>query len=159
MPPLFTKSLAESLNQKCALDVSEGCDGDAVQPGQIVIAPGGRQMGVQQDPRGLRLYVNDDPPENSCRPSVDYLFRSVAEEYRAAVLAVILTGMGNDGLKGCRLLKREGAQIITQDEPSCVVYGMPKGPADEGLSDVIAPLDSIAAEITRCVGRRVAACR
>jgi two-component system, chemotaxis family, protein-glutamate methylesterase/glutaminase len=90
---------------------------------------------------------------------VDYLFRSVAHTCGSNSLGVIMTGMGSDGTLGCRLLKRKGATILTQDEASCVVYGMPKAPADEGLSDVIAPLDKIAAEITRLAGKGVLACR
>jgi two-component system, chemotaxis family, protein-glutamate methylesterase/glutaminase len=158
MPPLFTRSLAESLNGKCALAVQEAVDGQVVTPGTVLIAPGGKQMKVERVGGEPRVRITDDPPENSCRPAVDYLFRSVAHAYGANVLGVIMTGMGNDGTLGCRLLKRNGATVLTQDQASCVVYGMPKQPADEKLSDVVAPLNRIADEITRLVGRRKPAC-
>ena len=152
MPPMFTKSLADDLNKKCALSVSEGHNGQLVQPGHIIIAPGGKQMKIRKFQENIIISITDDPPENSCKPAVDYLFRSVAHTFGGRALGVIMTGMGNDGTLGCRLLKRNGAPILTQDEATCVVYGMPKQPADEGLADVIAPLDRIADEITRLVG-------
>ncbi|MCK5269910.1 MAG: chemotaxis response regulator protein-glutamate methylesterase [Sedimentisphaerales bacterium] len=152
MPPMFTKSLADDLDKKCALSVSEAHNGQLVQPGHIIIAPGGKQMKVRKSQDNIIIAITDDPPENSCKPAVDYLFRSVAHTFGGRALGVIMTGMGNDGSLGCRLLKRNGASILTQDEATCVVYGMPKQPADEGLADVIAPLDSIADEITRLVG-------
>ena len=152
MPPMFTKSLADDLNKKCALSVSEARNGQLVEPGHIIIAPGGKQMKVRKLREDIIICVTDDPPENSCKPAVDYLFRSVAHTFGGRALGVIMTGMGNDGSLGCRLLKRNGAPIILQDEATCVVYGMPKQPADEGLADVIAPLDRIADEITRLVG-------
>jgi len=152
MPPMFTKSLADDLNKKCALSVSEAHNGQLVQPGHIIIAPGGKQMKVRKSQDNIIICITDDPPENSCKPAVDYLFRSVAHTFGGRALGVIMTGMGNDGALGCRLLKRNGAPILTQDEATCVVYGMPKQPVDEGLADVIVPLDRIADEITRLVG-------
>lgn len=152
MPPMFTKSLADDLDKKCALSVSEAHNGQLVQPGRIIIAPGGKQMKIRKFQENIIISITDDPPENSCKPAVDYLFRSVAHTFGGRALGVIMTGMGNDGSLGCRLLKRNGAPILTQDEATCVVYGMPKQPADEGLADVIAPLDRIADEITRLVG-------
>ncbi|MFQ5461872.1 MAG: chemotaxis response regulator protein-glutamate methylesterase [Phycisphaerae bacterium] len=157
MPPMFTKSLADSLNAKCALTVVEGEQGQVVEPGCAIVAPGGKQMKVTKDGSRVIVRITDDPPENSCRPSVDYLFRSVANTYGGAALAVIMTGMGDDGALGCRLLKRRGAGIIAQDEASCVVYGMPRAPAQEGLADAVLPLDRIAGQIVRMVGQGVPA--
>ncbi|MBN1491253.1 MAG: chemotaxis response regulator protein-glutamate methylesterase, partial [Phycisphaerae bacterium] len=128
MPPMFTKSLAESLDEKCALHVCEAHDGQAVELGHVLIAPGGKQMRVERADDRVVARITDDPPENSCKPSVDYLFRSVANVYGASALGIIMTGMGSDGTLGCRLLKRRGATIVTQDEATCVVYGMPKVP-------------------------------
>lgn len=159
MPPLFTKSLAESLNQKCALEVCEATEGQTITAGGAYIAPGGKQMKIRRE-NGLNvLRITDDPPENSCRPSVDYLFRSVAGVYGGNAVGVIMTGMGNDGTVGCRLLHEQGAAIIAQDEASCVVYGMPRQPAEEGLAEVIAPLDRIAEEIVRLVREGAAVCK
>lgn len=153
MPPVFTKSLAESLNKKCALTVKEGEDGEPVKANTAYIAPGGKQMKLVASSDGLNrlIKLTGDPPENSCRPAADYLFRSVADYYVGRTTAVIMTGMGNDGTKGLEILKNNGAVIIGQDENSCVVYGMPKAPAEKGLIDVVVPLDKIAAEIIKTV--------
>ena len=93
------------------------------------------------------IRINDDPPENSCRPSVDYLFRSAADVYGGEVLAVILTGMGRDGVEGCRELKKKGARVITQHPDGCTVYGMPKAVVEAGLSDQVVPLQRIASTL------------
>ncbi|MCK4659778.1 MAG: chemotaxis response regulator protein-glutamate methylesterase, partial [Phycisphaerae bacterium] len=159
MPPMFTKSLADSLNEKCALSVSEAQDKQQVEAGHALIAPGGRQMKIERSAGELRVRITDDPPENNCRPAVDYLFRSVSHVCGSRAVGVIMTGMGNDGTLGCRLMKRRGASIITQNEATCVVYGMPRPPAEEGLADVVAPLDRIAAEIARLAGRGALACK
>ena len=158
MPPVFTKSLADDLDRRCALRVYEACDGQLVRPGEILIAPGGKQMKVEMKDGHIAVAITNDPPENSCRPSVDYLFRSVSKVYGRNAIGVIMTGMGNDGTKGCREMKQQGAAIMAQDEPTCVVFGMPKGPIDEGIADVIAPLNDIASQIVRLVGKGVGAC-
>jgi two-component system chemotaxis response regulator CheB len=161
MPPKFTLSLAHDLATKCSLSVVEAADGDLVEPGRILIAPGGRQMKVVRSPdsNALVVRITDDPPENHCRPSVDYLFRSLAHACDGRVLGVIMTGMGNDGSLGCRLLKRQGATIIAQDEATCVVFGMPKQPVEEGLADTVLPLGEIAGQIARIAGKGVPVCR
>jgi two-component system, chemotaxis family, protein-glutamate methylesterase/glutaminase len=158
MPPVFTKSLADDLNHRCALTVSEACDGQSVSPGHVLIAPGGKQMKVEKAGAHIVVRITDDPPENSCKPSADYLFRSVSNICGGNAIGVIMTGMGNDGTRGCREMKQRGASIIAQDEATCVIFGMPKGPIDEGLTDVVAPLDRIAGEIVRLAGRRAIAC-
>lgn len=143
MPPLFTASLAEDLNRRSALNVSEGRHGQVVGRGDLVIAPGGKHMAiVRREGRNL-VQINDEPPERNCKPSVDYLFRSVAQSHGGAALGVVLTGMGDDGCEGARLLRQQGAHIIAQDEASCVVYGMPKAVIDAGLADTITPLSGM----------------
>lgn len=153
MPPMFTRSLARSLNDRCALRVCEASDGQPVVPGWILIAPGGTQMRVERDAAGVLVRITDDPPERACKPSVDYLFRSVAQVYGGDVLAVLMTGMGRDGVDGCRLLKQRGATIVAQDEASCVVYGMPRELVEQDLADMVTPLDRIANEIIRLTQR------
>jgi two-component system chemotaxis response regulator CheB len=152
MPPIFTKSLADSLAAKCVVGVREAIHGEAPEPNTVYIAPGGRQMrlGARADNRPI-LELTDDPPENNCRPAVDYLFRSAANRFPGRAMAVILTGMGSDGTLGLRLLKRHGCFVIAQDEASCVVYGMPKAAVDAGVADVVLPLESIASRITAVV--------
>jgi two-component system, chemotaxis family, protein-glutamate methylesterase/glutaminase len=154
MPPVFTKSLAESLNKLCALHVTEAVDGQVVKPGQAVIAPGGKQMRLYKSAIGYaQVKLTDDAPVQSCRPSVDYTLSSLAESFGNQTLAVIMTGMGYDGADGCRRLHALGAPVIAQNEATCVVYGMPRKPIEEGIADVVAPLNSIAAEISRFAGR------
>lgn len=152
MPPVFTRSLASSLDAKSALRVKEADDGEVPVAGYVYLAPGGRHIRLVASPGvGSRLRVTDDPPELGCKPSADYLFRSVAHQGAAAVLAVVMTGMGTDGTLGARLLKRAGGRIIAQDEASCVVFGMPKSVIDAGVVDKVCPLDGIPAEICRAV--------
>ena len=153
MPPVFTKSLANSLNAKCALTVKEAQDGEAIQANVVYIAPGGKQMKLVASADGSNrlIKITDDPPENSCKPSADYLFRSIADYYVGRATAVIMTGMGSDGTKGLQILKQKGTLIIGQNEASCVVYGMPKAPAELGLTDLVVPLDKIAGEIVKSI--------
>jgi len=152
MPPVFTKSLAESLDSKCQYEVREAENNETVRPDVIYIAPGGKHMRVASGTGGVKIIqITDDPPENNCKPAVDYMFRSVAREYGALVTGVIMTGMGGDGTLGLRVLKSFGAVTIGQDEESCVVYGMPKTAAEAGVVDVVTPLQMIASEIVRTV--------
>lgn len=148
MPAIFTKSLAESLSLKCSLKVCEASHGQVAVPGMVYIAPGGMQMRVTPGSEGKpTLEITDDPPENNCRPAVDYLFRSAARHFPGKSLAVILTGMGADGTLGLKLLKRHGCFAIAQDEASCVVYGMPKAAVEAGVIDAILPLADIGPRI------------
>ena len=151
MPPMFTKSLATSLDKKCALHVKEAEEGESIQPNTVYIAPGGKQMKLVAAPNGVNrlIRITNDPPENSCKPSADYLFRSIGDYYVGRTTAVIMTGMGADGTKGLEILKAKGAHIIAQDEASCVVYGMPKAATEKGLVHVISPLNKIADEIVK----------
>jgi two-component system chemotaxis response regulator CheB len=157
MPPMFTRSLAESLAKKSRLPVVEAVENEEIQPGIMYIAPGGRHMVVRVKDGKTIVGINDEPPVNSCRPSVDVLFRSVAEVYGArGVLSVVLTGMGNDGCNGVRALKRHGCYSITQSEQTCVVYGMPRAVDEAGLSDRSLALDAIPGEIETLVKSRFA---
>jgi two-component system chemotaxis response regulator CheB len=160
MPPVFTKSLADDLNRRCPLRVREAEDRQVLGVGDVLFAPGGTQMKVRRDGECVRVAITDDPPENSCKPAADYLFRSVVQAYGGSTLGVIMTGMGSDGTAGCRLIKQAGGRLIAQDAASCVVYGMPRGPIEEGLADVVAPLDRIASEMVRALKQGVhVACR
>ena len=150
MPPMFTASLAEHLDQKSQVSVREARDGEPVLPGGVYIAPGGRHMVVRRLPDGaLIVGLNDNPPENSCRPSVDVLFRSLAAQFEGNLLAVVMTGMGSDGCEGVRAMKRRGCRVLTQSEASCIVYGMPLAVDEADLSDEQVPLDRLADRITR----------
>jgi len=147
MPPIFTSLLAARLTAKSALPVREGVSGESLAPGVAVIAPGDFHMVVNREDGAVRLRTHQGPKENFCRPSVDVLFRSIARVYGPRALAVVLTGMGQDGLKGCEILRAAGARICVQDEASSVVWGMPGFVARAGLADKILSLDQIAAEI------------
>jgi len=153
MPPLFTKMLAERLNSKSKIKVVEGQAGMVLQPGTAYLAPGDYHMVLQRKGVQTLLSLNQDPPENSCRPAVDVLFRSVVSLYGNAVLGVILTGMGQDGLRGCELLHDAGGQILAQDETSSVVWGMPGFVAKAGLADRVLSLSVIAQEMIRRIVR------
>ncbi len=152
MPPMFTKSLADDLDRVCPLKVDEAAEGMVAKKGQILIAPGGSQMRIVRRDNHPVIQITDDPPEKNCKPAVDYLFRSIAEHYRSRVVAAILTGMGDDGTEGCRLLKEAGARVFAQDEASCVVYGMPRSVVEAGLVDEVAPLENIADCLLHAVG-------
>jgi two-component system chemotaxis response regulator CheB len=151
MPPMFTRLLAERLSAHGPLTVQEGASGMLLQPGHVYIAPGDFHMMVVKDGSKGRLLVHQDPPENSCRPAVDVLFRSVARTFGSHSLSVILTGMGQDGLRGCEALREAGAPIIAQDQDSSVVWGMPGFVVKAGLADQVLPLKEIAPEILRRV--------
>jgi two-component system chemotaxis response regulator CheB len=149
MPPLFTKLLAERLDSTCQLHVEEARQGSPVEAGKILIAPGDFHFKVASNGAGLRVMLDQSPPQNSCRPAVDALFASVGEVYGGAAVAVILTGMGHDGLRGAEILKAHGASILAQDEASSVVWGMPGAVVNAGLADRVLPLDQVVPEILR----------
>jgi two-component system chemotaxis response regulator CheB len=153
MPPMFTRLLAERLTTESALPVQEGATGTALQPGHAWVAPGDYHMVVAREGTQVRLHLNQEPPENSCRPAVDVLFRSVARVYGAGALAVILTGMGQDGLRGCEAVAEAGGQILAQDQATSVVWGMPGYVAQAGLADRVLPINLIGDEIVRRVCR------
>ena len=147
MPAMFTKLLAERLGSKSLLKIDEASAGVIAKPGQAWIAPGGHHLTVSRTGGEFRLALNDEPPENSCRPAADVLFRSAAQACGAKILAVVLTGMGEDGLIGCRLINQAGGQVIVQDKDTSVVWGMPGQVAKAGLAEKQLPLKEIAGEI------------
>jgi two-component system, chemotaxis family, protein-glutamate methylesterase/glutaminase len=153
MPPLFTRLLAERLGVSCRLSVKEASQGDPVAAGKILIAPGDFHLKVDGNGSGARVCLDQSPPQNSCRPAVDALFSSIGKAYGGAAIAVILTGMGQDGLRGAEILKAQGASILAQDEASSVVWGMPGAVVNAGLADCVLPLDQVVPEILRRVDR------
>jgi len=152
MPELFTRILADRLNSRCRLRVREASDGDPIRPGSVYIARGNWHMeavaaALPKSPTALRL--NQDPQENHCRPSVDVLFRTAANIYGAGVLAIVLTGMGSDGLNACRKIRELGGAVLAQDEATSTVWGMPGAVTNAGLANKVLPLEMIAPEILR----------
>jgi len=153
MPPLFTKLLADRLAASSGLTVTEARAGDLVELGCVYVAPGDFHMTVARDGARLRIALNQDTPENSCRPAVDVLFRSVAKIYGAGVLATVLTGMGHDGARGARAIVDAGGSLIVQDAASCVVPSMPGAVVAAGLASGVFPLDRLAQELVLRVRR------
>jgi two-component system chemotaxis response regulator CheB len=149
MPPIFTKLLADRLNAISHIRVQEAAPGDRPEPGGMWIAPGDFHLVAARNNGTCSLNTNQAPRENSCRPAVDVLFRSVVEAYGPHVLGVILTGMGQDGLRGCELIRQTGGRVIAQDEATSVVWGMPGFVARAGLANSVLPLGEIAGEIVR----------
>jgi two-component system chemotaxis response regulator CheB len=149
MPPIFTRFLADRLSAISRLRVCEGEEGGALEPGVVWIAPGNYHMTLRRAGDVVRLALNQDPPENSCRPAVDPLFRSAAELYGNRALALILTGMGHDGLRGAEEIRHAGGQVLAQDEASSVVWGMPGAVVAAGFADQVLSLDHVALELTQ----------
>jgi two-component system chemotaxis response regulator CheB len=152
MPSLFTRLLAERLNARCPLEVHEAISGVYLEPGHVWLAPGNFHLGLKRDGKRISIILHQGPPECSCRPSVDVLFRDAATTFGSAVLAVVLTGMGQDGYRSCQFIREAGGQVIAQDEASSVVWGMPGAVVRGGLADCVAPLDQVAVEILRRTG-------
>lgn len=151
MPPGFTRSLAARLNESSPLDVREACDGDHMLPGQVLICPGGHNLEFQREGGEVSVQVVNPPAEQIYTPSVDTLFKSAAPVYNRNLLAVVLTGMGNDGASGVRKVATYGGRIISEAEESCIVYGMPKEAAATGMIDKIVPLPQMWQEVlVRC---------
>lgn len=155
MPPLFTQLLADRLSRIGNIPFFEGKEGMKLEPGKAYIAPGGKHMVVKKEGHDVYLSLNENPPENSCRPAVDVLFRSIVDVYGGNILGVILTGMGKDGLRGCELIREAGGEVVAQDEESSVVWGMPGYVVQAGLANRELPLLQIAQEINR----RVSLCK
>jgi two-component system, chemotaxis family, protein-glutamate methylesterase/glutaminase len=159
MPEVFTRLLAERLSRRCGLRVTEAAEGMPAIPGGIYIARGNWHMETLPAARPgapAIIHLTQDPPENHCRPAVDTLFRSAARVYGSGVLAVVLTGMGYDGLIGSRLIREQGGAILAQDQATSTVWGMPGAVAQAGLAYKVLPLAAIAPEILRVAGRAVA---
>lgn len=162
MPPVFTHHLAARLNQMCSLTVREATANETLRPGEVLIAPGDHHLELQRRGAEVQTVLHQGPPENSCRPAVDVLFRSAARVFGPNCLAVVLTGMGHDGLRGADEIVQAGGAVLAQDEATAVVWGMPRSVVEAGLADQVLPLTSISQELTRhanAVRPSVAACR
>lgn len=154
MPKNFTAFLAKRLDNRSALTVREAENGSVLTPGDAWIAPGDLHIKVRRKGGRIQLSTDDGALVNSCRPSVDVLFHSVAKCFNSSALAVVLTGMGQDGLDGCRAIAEVGGQIVVQDQSTSVVWGMPGHIANNGLADTVLPSNDIGPEIVRRVGFR-----
>ncbi len=150
MPAVFTRKLAENLDSKSNIEVREAVEGDVIAPGLALIAPGGFHMVVKKSSMGENVVaLNQDPPENHCRPSADVMFRSIAEIYKNRAIGVILTGMGQDGFLGMQVMKEQGSPIIAQNKESCVVWGMPRFVVEAGLADSEVDIKDVAEELRK----------
>jgi two-component system chemotaxis response regulator CheB len=147
MPPSFTALLAARLSAAGVMTVKEAEEGEIALAGTAYIAPGGFHMTLEKSGTKTIIHLNTEPPENSCRPAVDVLFRTAAEVYGGGVLAVMLTGMGYDGLKGSQVIAAKGGQIIAQDEATSVVWGMPGAVVQAGLANAVLPIEKMSEEI------------
>jgi two-component system chemotaxis response regulator CheB len=159
MPEVFTRLLAERLSHRCGLRVSEAAEGMPAAAGGIYIARGNWHMEALPATRPgapSTLHLTQEPAENHCRPAVDTLFRSIARVYGSGVLAVVLTGMGSDGLAGSRIIREQGGSVLAQDQVTSTVWGMPGAVAQAGLAYKVLPLAAIAPEILRVAGRTAA---
>ncbi|HZB38135.1 MAG TPA: chemotaxis response regulator protein-glutamate methylesterase [Beijerinckiaceae bacterium] len=152
MPPIFTAVFAEHLSAQLGLPAREAQHGEALLAGRIYVAPGGRHMGVANRGDIAAIRLDDSAPVNFCRPAVDVLFRDAAAVFGSSALALVLTGMGSDGLQGCRALSQAGAGVIVQDEVTSTVWGMPGHVARAGLAREVLPLDDIGTAVARLVG-------
>lgn len=149
MPPTFTAILAEHLSKACGCPAHEGEQGETVQAGRIYVAPGGKHMRIEKSGAGVVIRLDDGPQINFCKPAVDPLFESVAAAYGASSLALVLTGMGNDGANGARKIADAGGSVIAQDEKTSVVWGMPGAAAHAGVCSEVLPLDAIGQKVHR----------
>jgi two-component system, chemotaxis family, protein-glutamate methylesterase/glutaminase len=156
MPPTFTSILAEHIAQASGLPSAEGRDGEVIRAGRIYVAPGGIHMVVAAQGPTRIVKLVDSPPENFCRPAVDPLWRSAAAVYGSACFAVMLTGMGQDGLKGAEAIVAAGGSVIAQDEATSVVWGMPGAVAKAGVCSAVLPLPEISGLVRRVAMRTAA---
>ena len=154
MPATFTAHLAERLTKICGLPVREARDGEELRPGDVLLAPGGRHLKVARSGTKIVALLDDGPPENSCRPAADVLFRSAATVWREGTLAVVLTGMGKDGLEGSRAIRDAGGTVLAQDEGTSTVWGMPGHVARAGLADAVLPLGRLGVDVALRTRRR-----
>ena len=153
MPDGFTDMFARRLDEVCPLRVKEAQSGDVLQPGRVLVCPGNRHMKVKRLPLGDIVVLSDEPRVNGHRPSADVLLRSVAEEYKANAVGVLMTGMGDDGAEGLGAIKKEGGMTVAQNEETCVVYGMPKAAIERGYAIRVVGLDIMGATLQAICGR------
>jgi len=156
MPPVFTRVLAERLQARCRVPVREATGGEALAGAGVFIAPGDHHLTVVREDSELRLRLSQQPPENSCRPAADVLFRSAAAAAGSGALAVVMTGLGQDGMRGAGAIRAAGGAVLAQDEASSLVWGMPGAIVHAGLADEILPLDRLGPFIARRARRRAA---
>jgi two-component system, chemotaxis family, protein-glutamate methylesterase/glutaminase len=149
MPPTFTTILAEHLARSSHRPAHEAIDGEIVKAGQIYLAPGGRHMRVVRRGAEVAIALDDGPPVNFCKPAVDPLFSSAIDVWQGGILAVVLTGMGSDGMRGGKEIVAAGGSVIAQDEATSVVWGMPGAAANAGICSAILPLSQIAPKLVR----------
>lgn len=149
MPPTFTAILAEHITKAAGRPAAEGRDGEVIQPGHIYVAPGGKHMLLAKNGNDVVIKLSDAPPVNFCKPAVDPLFKSVAEIFGTATLAVVLTGMGSDGAEGVRKIGEIGGSAIAQDEETSVVWGMPGAAAHTGMCSDVLPLNEIGRKVSK----------
>jgi two-component system, chemotaxis family, protein-glutamate methylesterase/glutaminase len=149
MPQMFTRFLAERLNGQTPLSVKEAVDGEQVLPGVVYVAPGDFHLTVKKAPGGAVAVLDQEPPQHSHRPAADVLFKSVAQTYGPRGLGVVLTGMGQDGLRGSEEITRAGGRVLVQDEASSVVWEMGGLVVNAGLADAVVPLGQVAGELQR----------
>ncbi len=153
MPPTFTRILAEHISKATGWTCTEAKDGDVLKPNHAYLAPGDFHMEIVDSPNGPSLRMNQDPPENFCRPAVDPMLRSAVKAFGSRILAAILTGMGADGLKGGELVIEEGGTVIAQDEDTSVVWGMPGAVAAAGICSAVLPIQKLGAHIMDFMGK------
>lgn len=151
MPVMFTRILAERLTSESAIKTFEGEEGMIVRPGEAYVAPGGKHMEVVRRGNETVLTLHEGPQENSCRPAVDVLFRSVVKAYGMSTFGVIMTGMGRDGCSGCELIRQAGGKVLIQDQETSVVWGMPGAVFEAGLADRVVPLAELSPTACRWV--------
>jgi two-component system chemotaxis response regulator CheB len=149
MPPHFTKSLSERLNSLSMVYVKEAEHGEFMEPGKVLIAPGGKQMRFCKEGSSIKIVVSDDPFNALYKPSADIMMKSAADTFEGPLLGVIMTGMGKDGVDGLKCLKSKGGYVIAQDEESCIVYGMPQAALEEGVVDSMVALEKISLAFDR----------
>ena len=157
MPPIFTRTYAESLAKICSFEVKEAQDGDKVVPGRCLIAPGDFHMELARSGIVLKASLHQKPPLHSVRPAADYLMKTVARQLGPQAIGIVLTGMGKDGAEGLLEMRKAGAYTIAQDEKSSIVYGMPKAAADCGAVMQVASLEEISSYLASALNKNAAA--
>ncbi len=151
MPPRFTRSMAERLDGLSQVRVKEAEDGDRMEPGLVLVAPGGEHMSFRANGTSVKVKISGEPLNTLYKPCADVMMTSAVEAFNGPLLGVIMTGMGKDGLEGLKLIKQKGGYVLAQNEETCVVYGMPKAAVDAGVADLVLPLEDIPQAITRLV--------
>jgi two-component system chemotaxis response regulator CheB len=153
--PNFTPMLARRLAEQCSLPVVEARDGELARPGTVSLAPGGAHLSIERGRAGPILRLVDAPPRHGVRPCADILFGAVASVFGPRAVAVVLTGMGSDGLEGCRAVRARGGLVLAEAAETCVVFGMPRALVEAGVAHRVVPVGAMAAAIVAAVGQIV----